>query len=66
MKTLFILLLTTSACTIIKQTRAIQPAIATDSSTIWVEIVTNKDRVNGVYRCVDDGRQPACIKAVLR
>lgn len=56
-----------AACApVTKSTHAIQPGLTSDAPSVWVEIVTDDDKANGVYRCVDDGKaQPVCKKAQL-
>lgn len=63
---LFVIIVLVSGCTpLIKQVRAIQPSQATDTPAVWVEVITDRDVLNGIYRCVDDGHYPTCRKAFL-
>ncbi len=57
--------LATACAPITKQSHALQPSQAVDTPAVWVEIVTDDDRANGVYRCVDDGKRPVCRKAEM-
>lgn len=64
---LLISLLLTSACApVIHGVHAIQPSQTVDTPAVWVEIKTDDEKLNGVYRCVDDGKmQPVCKRAGL-
>jgi hypothetical protein len=68
MKPILLLMLFASACTYVRTVRAIQPALTADTPSIWVEVQTNKEEANGIYRCVDseDDKQPVCWKAEMR
>jgi len=68
MKPLLFLFLLASSCTpfITKNVQAIQPSQAVDTPAVWVEVTTNDESTNGIYRCTDDGKQvPTCKKAAM-
>lgn len=57
------LTLLASACApVIHGVHAIQPSQAVDTPAVWVEIKTDDEKLNGIYRCVDDGKTPPMCK----
>lgn len=69
MKNLIVLILSAgvlAGCAhVTKSVVAIQPPNAVDTPKVWVNIITDDDTLNGVYRCSDEGGQPVCKKAIL-
>lgn len=65
-KFLFLLLLASACVPVVNGVRAIQPSQAVDTPSVWVEIKTDDDKMNGVYRCTDNSKDPpVCRKAQL-
>lgn len=61
-----LMLLAMSSCTLVREVHAIQPSYAVDTPNVWVAITTNKEKLNGVYRCSDGGMgTPVCRRAAL-
>jgi len=66
MKLLSLLFVFASACApIVKQSHALQPSQAVDTPAVWVEVITDDPKANGIYRCVDSAQQPVCRRAAM-
>ncbi len=51
---------------IVQAVMPLQPGVATDSPNVWVAVKTDDEKVNGVYRCTDDGKTAVCRRAALQ
>jgi 2-phospho-L-lactate guanylyltransferase (CobY/MobA/RfbA family) len=51
---------------VVHSVHAIQPSQAVDTPAVWVEIKTDDEKMNGIYRCSDNDKEPpVCRKATL-
>lgn len=46
--------------------RALLPLQGEDTSRVWIYMDSNENERDGVYRCIDEGGQVACVRANLR
>lgn len=53
-------------CLTMKGAVPLTPQLTQDTKTLWIFLDTNKDRSDGVYRCIDAANGPVCMKAELR
>lgn len=51
---------------VVQAVMPLQPGVAADSPNVWVAVKTDDEKVNGIYRCSDDGKTAVCRRAALQ